>query len=397
MREWGEPMGLGGAMVVDGEGRCIYCKEQGFSKEHVAPSSLGGDCTLNCVCVKCNRDLSEVDQALAEHSPVAFSKILYTPASAFTTYLGGHASMQGEGGRQIGVRVGNQVATEVRPQFFADGNQIRVFASDRAGLNDLIQFIDKQVERGRLARTRVFVAEDIEEPRFLMHRSDDAVVSAPSKERAAQFLTRLEQQWPEIKMKIVTTPEQRQIHEQPNILINMSLWPNEEYRAVAKIAFETLALLCGADYVLQAAFDPVRDYIRGQVQLPVVAPGETAVDSRFVQRLSQEFRLKFTELHGVLLFCSPPNLVAFVLLYGTHPYLVRLGTLSGERQWLRAYEFSYTRDGHAELDEVAFAKQILALSPEGLGISSDQAREWLDRLNLDSPLATDHNSAPPEK
>jgi hypothetical protein len=384
-------------MVVDAEEKCIYCKKKGSSKEHVAPSSLGGNCTLNCVCVKCNGELSEVDQALAEHSPVAFSKIQHTPASAFPTYLGGYASMHVEGGREIAVRIGNRVATEVRPQFFADGNQIRVFAGDRAGLNDLIQFIDKQIERGRLARTRVFIAEGTKEPRFLMHRSDDAVVSAPSKERAAQFLAKLEQQWPEIKTKIETTPEQRQTHEQPSVLINMSLWPNEEYRAIAKIAFETLALLCGPAYVLQAAFDPIRDYIGGDVQLPVVAPEQLAVDSRFVQRLGQAFHLKFTERHGVLLFCSPPNLVAFVLLYGTHPYLVQLGTLGGERQWLRAYEFSYTRDGHAELDEVAFAKQVLELSPEGLGISCDQAREWLDRLNRDSSLATDHNSAPPEK
>ena len=224
-------------MAADGKEKCIYCKNAGSSREHVAPSSLGGNCTLNCVCVKCNGNTT-VDQALAEHSPVALSKIQHTPVSAFTTYLGGYATMQVEGGRQIAMRIANQVATEVRPQFFVDGNQIRVFAADRAGLNELIQFIDKQIERGRLAQTRVFIAEDTKDPRFLMHRSDDAVVSAPSKERAAQFLARLEQQWPEIKTKIDATPEQRQTHKQPSVLINMSLWPNEEYRAIAKIAFK---------------------------------------------------------------------------------------------------------------------------------------------------------------
>jgi hypothetical protein len=359
-------------MADDGKEKCIYCKNEGSSREHVAPSSLGGNCTLNCVCVKCNGELSEVDQALAEHSPVALSKIQYTPASAFTTYLGGYASMQVDDGRQIAVRIANQVATEVRPQFFVDGNQIRVFAADRAGLNELIQFIDKQIEPGRLARTRVLIAEDAKEPRFLMHRSDDAVVSAPSKERAAQFLARLEQQWPEIKTKIQATPEQRQTHEQPSVLINMSLWPNEEYRAIAKIAFETLALLRGPACVLA-------------VQLPAVGPEEIAVDSRFVQRLGQEFHLKFTERHGVVLLYSPPNLIAFVLLYGTHPYLVRLGTLDGERQWMRAYEFSYARDGHAELDEVTFAKQLLELSPSAFGLAGDQMRELLRRLEPDVP------------
>jgi hypothetical protein len=370
-------------MAVDANEKCIYCKKEGSSREHVAPSSLGGNCTLNCVCVKCNGDLSEVDQALAEHSPVALSKIELTPASAFPTQLGGYASMEAQGGRQVGVRIGNQVATEVRPQLFAAGNQVQVVASDRNGLNQLIQFVDKQIARGRLARTRVFVAEDVKEPRFLMHRSEDAVVSCSSAERGREFLANLEKQWAEIKSKIQTTDERQITHDKPNIQISMTMWPNEEFRAIAKIAFETLALLRGSAYALRPALDPVREYIRGDVQLPVVGPGEVAVDSRFVQRLGPEFRLKFTERHGVLLLCSPPNLVAFVLLYGTHPYLVRLGTLDGGPQWFRAYEFSYTRDGHGELDEVAFAKRILELSPEAFGVSRDQVRQVLRKLEPD--------------
>jgi len=88
--------------------------------------------------------------------------------------------MQAEGDHQIGVRIGNQVSTEVRPQLFATGDRVRVFARDRDGLNDLIRFIDKQINAGLLARTRVLVTEDAKETRFLMHRSDDAVVSALS-------------------------------------------------------------------------------------------------------------------------------------------------------------------------------------------------------------------------
>lgn len=41
------------------------------------------------------------------------------------------------------------------------------------------------------------------------------------------------------------------------------------------------------------------------------------------------------------------------------------------------YEFSYTRQGHAELDELAFARQILRLSPEAFGISLDGGRALL--------------------
>jgi hypothetical protein len=72
-------------------------------------------------------------------------------------------------------------------------------------LNELIRFVDKQIERGRLARARVFIAEDLKEPRFLMHRSDDAVVSCSNAERAHEFLGNLQKQWPEIKSKVQTT------------------------------------------------------------------------------------------------------------------------------------------------------------------------------------------------
>jgi hypothetical protein len=139
----------------------------------------------------------------------------------------------------------------------------------------------------------------------------------------------LQKQGPEIKSKIQTTEERQLIYENPNVTISMTMRPNEEYRAVAKIAFETLALLRGAAFVLWPAFDPLREYIRGNVQLPAVAPGEVLVDFRFVQRLGQEFRLKFNERHGVLLLCSPPNLGAF----GARPQTNLTMRISARLQW----------------------------------------------------------------
>lgn len=367
-------------MTADVKERCIYCQTEGSSKEHVAPSSLGGNCTIPCLCPKCNRELSLVDQALAEHSPVAFSKILHTPSSAFTTYLGGHATLQTEGGRELGVRLSNQLNTEVRPQLFARGNHIQAAARDRDGLNELIAFIDDQIHTGELALTRIFLAEEAKDPQFLMHRNNEAVVSSATLERGREFLERLERKWPEIKSKLEASEEQQVIHERPEIVIKMAFWPNEEYRAVAKIAFETLALLRSPAFVLQPAFDPIREYIRGDVRLPDPRPENpesVPVDTRFVQRLGEEFKMKFSQKHGVLVVSSPPSLVAFVLLYGTHPYLVRLATLGTEPRWMRVYEFSYTRDGHTELDELAFAGQILKLSPEAFGISQADAHELL--------------------
>jgi hypothetical protein len=81
----------------------------------------------------------------------------------------------------------------------------------------------------------------------------------------------------------------------------MLLRPNDEFRAVAKIAFETLALLRGPHTALEAHFDPIREYIRGDVQLPPVPEGELSVDTRFVQRLEGEGHMQFTEQHAVLI------------------------------------------------------------------------------------------------
>jgi hypothetical protein len=96
-----------------------------------------------------------VDQALAENSPVAFSRIRLTPQSAFVTNLGGYASFEDDTGRESAVRVMNQMVPEVRPQIFAKGNQVQVRAKDRESLNDLIAFIDSQISKGRLESTRI--------------------------------------------------------------------------------------------------------------------------------------------------------------------------------------------------------------------------------------------------
>jgi hypothetical protein len=312
--------------------------------------------------VPCNGKLSVVDQSLAENSPVAFSKIQHTPLTAFQTQLGGHASFQETGGLDVAVRIGNQAQTEVRPQLFLREGQIRAIASGRNGLADLITFIDKQINKKKLQATRIVTAES-SEPHFVMHRSDDAYASCSDPEAARKFLLLLEAQWSTIKSDLQGTAEVRVEQVKPDINVKLKFRPNEEFRGVAKIAFEATALVLGAPYVLQPEFDPIRDYIMGDVRLPDPRPGEIAVDARFVQRLGPEFQMNFTEQHGVLLYCSPPEVVAFVLLYGENAYMVRLATLAHEIQWLRCYEFSYGRDGHGEIEEGEFANRLLERVP----------------------------------
>jgi len=326
--------------------------------------------------VPCNGKLSIVDQALAENSPVAFSKIQHTPITAFQTQLGGHASFQETSGLDVGVRIGNRAQTEVRPQLFLREGQIRAIASGRDGLDQLIVFIDKQINKKKLQATRIVSAE-ASEPHFLMHRSDDAYVSCSDPDAAYRFLVLLEAQWPMIKSNLQGTAEVRVEQVKPDINLKLKFRLNEEFRAVAKIAFEATALLLGAQYVLQPEVDPIRDYIKGDVRLPDPRPGEIAVDARFVRRLGPEFQMNFTEQHGVLLYCSPPEVVAFVLLYGENAYMVRLATLAHEIQWLRCYEFSYRRDGHGEIEEGEFASRLLERVPTLFKVGSEDVPDLL--------------------
>lgn len=320
---------------------------------------------VSMLCRTCNGDLSVVDQALAENSPVALSKITHTPVTAFKTQLGGgHASYQEPGGLDVGVRIGNQARTEVRPQLYLLGDQIKVFASGREGLNDLIAFIEKRIEKKNLADVRITDSES-SQPRLLMHRSDDAYVSCSDPKRSRDFLNLLEAQWPEIKLNLQSAEETTVKKIGPEIDVKLKFRPNDEFRGVAEIAFETVALILGPQYVLSSEFDPIRAYIMGDVRLPDPIPdGDVAIDSRFVRRLGAEFKMNFTEQHGVLLYCSPPDLVGFVLLYGENAYMVRLATMAHETQWLRCYEFSYSKDGHREISEDEFAARLLKISPE---------------------------------
>jgi hypothetical protein len=363
---------------------CIYCKSSGSSREHVAPSSIGGNCIVAFVCKPCNTELSVVDQALADHSPITLSKILHTPNASFATHLGGHASFRDNNGRDISVRIGNQMQIEVRPQLILVGNLIQATAADRIGLESLIGFIDKKIDKQQLLNTRVVQNEEAN-PHLTLHRKNDAVVACSEPAHAHDFLKLLLEQWTELKYKLRNASQVEQTTNKPEVTINLTLRPNDEFRGVAKIAFETTALLFGPAFALALEFDPVRDYIRGDVRLPDSAPGDVAVDTRFVSRINEaDFDLMFTSQHGVLLYFTPPELIAFVLLYGTHPYLVRLARLPLESQFLRVYEFSYSRSGHGEVTESEFSIRLVERIPDRLGIAPELIAKVLKELRKES-------------
>lgn len=61
--------------------RCIICKvdksNEEFNKEHIFPESIGGNITLNCVCIVCNSTLGhKVDSYLVNHKFIQCERLL---------------------------------------------------------------------------------------------------------------------------------------------------------------------------------------------------------------------------------------------------------------------------------------------------------------------------------
>jgi hypothetical protein len=366
---------------MDEQSICIYCRGTGSSKEHVAPASIGGNCTIRCVCEACNGILSTVDKGVGEHSPVALSRIANTPATAFSTHLDSRASIVSESLGQVTVRVGNQMDTQVRPQLFLDGNRIQFVVMDRKALQELLNFIGKRITKGTLVETYIRIEENQKLPCYCMTRSNDAVVTASSNEEGLSLLRLLENNWENIQSQSASTQEQVTSYPQPSVLIEMVFKPNDEFRGVAKFAFETLALLSGPKTALEARFNPIRNYILGDVRLVEVPQGEVSVDTRFVQRLTGEGHMKFTETHAVLLSSSRQGLVAHVTLYGQNQYVVKLADSTPGPSFVKMYEFSHTKDGHQELSELSTMKRLLELGPEVFGFSKENASKIIGQLS----------------
>jgi hypothetical protein len=335
-----------------------------------------------------------VDTGIAEHSAVALSKIADTPLSAFETQLDSPTSFRSEALGTVSVRVKNQMQTDVRPQMFLAGNKLRTLAVDRQAVLDMFTFIDKRIAQGKLAQT--FIKLDAEQPvpGFCMNRSDEAVVTASSKEEGERLLATIEKDWVNIRPQYASAKEER-FELRQEIKLNLTLKPNDEYRGVAKIAFETLALLDGPDTVLESRFDPVREYIRGDVKLPEVTDGSIRVDTRFVRLLDGEGQLEFTERHAVLILKSPKVVAAYVTLYGQHRYFVKLADGSPGPVSLKMYEFTHTRDGHEELDELKITKRLLECGPHAFRMSKEEAAEVIAQLR--EPLIEPDPSEPDTK
>lgn len=351
---------------------CIYCRIPSLpSREHVLAKNLGGNLTTlsstpfkPTVCDSCNAAFSSIDQALAERSVVALARIAVGAPGAPSVKLGNeHFHYDQKNGVWLDVQLRSGVKPHLLPQLVQKGGDLYLTGASQTELNAFIALVTKLHKNGRI--TSVYVKTDplpeATSSRLVMHRDGDLFVRAPNRESARDFLSMLEAKWPHYATKFATSAASPESVAQPEVNVRMSIVLDDCYRAIAKSAFTFLGTQKGGDFVLQREFDPIRDYIRGTDvrHPPVLAPGQIAVDARFVEEWGPDKAPPInTRSHLLGLFYTAPTLFGFVILYESNSFVVRLGKLILEEVITAVHEFSVDGTWNRPLDLVEVARRM---------------------------------------
>ncbi len=347
---------------------CIYCRQvREPTREHVLPRSLGGDLVRPILCKDCNgRRLSPLDQALAERSLVSLSRVGFTPETAFDVRLGGdHFVKDDASGLVMDVAVTNEMRAVVMPQVhvFVDGEQTRlsVLTADTDDLARLNAFVIKQIDNGRLPK--MYAKRGPEDAgasaRLVMHRDDDGYLRVQCDADAQRLVSVLQDHWREAYEQHVARvaaggpPPEGRSAPKPAVHVHVSYRPDDTNRAVAKIALNVVAARMSPEFALSPEFDDLRRYILGDdIRHPERAgPNEVLVDPRFVSQLPPDTQAVVpTDEHAVTISYVPPTLYAWVTLYKTHNFIVKLGDIALTEELFAVHEFSTIRRGNEALD-----------------------------------------------
>jgi HNH endonuclease len=360
----GAPAGAEVALPGDGDQgqliTCIYCKQmRPPSREHVLARSLGGDATRLITCKPCNTIvLSMLDQAIAERSLVALSRLGETPADAFDVHLGGE-HFHYDAARDIYAEVNmvNDMRAVLFPQlhYKFEVKQFGAFANNHDDIKSLVAFVDKRIANGTLRSIHVKQgpADRCTTARIVMHRSKDGFIRVREAGDEQRLYEALGNAWPTLRAQMLDGQFTAESDPTPTIEVHMSLRLDDTFRAVAKTAFNVLAMELGAPFALTHEFDELREYVLGNnLHHPThLEPGQVAVDGRFVSMVPfDEPPLVPTEEHAVTLSYQGGQMLAYVTLYKRHSFVVALGTIALPEVVLTTHEFSAVRHGNRALD-----------------------------------------------
>lgn len=341
--------------------KCIYCKQdRPPSREHVMARSLGGDATRPITCEECNgKVLGRLDQALVERSLVALARIAYTPANSFDVKMvGDHFFHDEAADMHTEVYMTNEFRPVLHPQVhFRQGTrEIAIHAPDKAGSDALVGFIGDRIAAGNLRSIHVKVGpfEKCTTSRLVLHREKEGFVRVATAGDETAFFDALETSWKDLHAQAGDAGNfVAEKVAQPRVHVHMKMRLDDVFRAVAKTAFNVLAMDVGVDFALSPEFDELREYVLGRdIRHPErLAPGEIAVDTRFVRMVpAEQAPLVPTEGHVVTILYQPPRLLAYVTLYKDQSFVVVLGTVALNETVVLSHEFSAVRRGNQALD-----------------------------------------------
>lgn len=341
---------------------CIYCEQRRpSSAAHVIPRALGGDLTARTNCAECNREMGKLDQALAERSLLALSRVVETPKDSLAVQISDVFIPSGALVLEGVFR--NRLSPVLLPQIHIgptdpDGkNEFDVVASSQHDLEGLLKAVDDLLDQHALRSVHVKVGPTKAgpRPRLVFHRlkSAGAFVRVAAHGDEEILYAALERAWSKVaahhRSEIAAGALVFSKRERPQASVLMSFSLDDEYRAVARIAFDFLAARFGSDIALQPGFHAVRAYIRGHAVINSFSEHPEAIphDARFVQRMEGEPVVP-TDAHLLVLCWIHGEVCAVVTLYRRNVYAVRLGPCAVDLELPAAHEFSITRAGNHE-------------------------------------------------
>ena len=351
--------------------RCIYCGEiSPPSVEHVVPRALGGELTIRDVCQGCNTQLGTIDQRLAEFSIFTLNRVGNADPAQFPAYMGGDHFRLTPEGLWAEVRIANRLQAVLLPQIVlgppkVDGQQeMSTIGGDADGLRELIKLIAARIAAGTLHTIHIKEGPETQAktPRILLHRKKDLIVRALNQEAASQFLQTLERNWTFIEKNFQgasLTPSQKT---SGVVQLTMRVSPDDNLRAVAKIAYGLLCHCKGPGFVLRPEFTPLREYIRGndiRHEIPAPTANDVPVDSRFVRWLHGQTKgFLPTEGHSVLIAHVGGWIVASVTLYKDFTFAVRMAEIALPGFQVEGFEFFTDRSPHQRLDLLGIVQRL---------------------------------------
>ena len=362
---------------------CIYCKRHAPpSREHAFQRSLGGDLVSKVVCERCNNSFSRIDQALAERSPVSMLRVASTPEDAFSVKLGGVVTTYDENARIfVELELRNALRPVALPQLHLRPNgKGNAVAANQDAKQRLIDFIDANLDSiDKVHRFYGLHGLSPDSVALVVTRPNEGYIRFIRPGDEDWYFPMLQKAWTnDLRPQLVANTT----IETPRPPCEVSLYykyaPNDVYRAIAKSAFNVLAIKRGATFVLRPEFDSIRQYILGDVQLSeVLGTDAIALDQRFVVEIPEaEQHISFTDdEHAVVFYYRNPELIALVTLYGSHLYVVRFPEIVFEEtEELFGHFFTKTRSGNQPLAFADIAERILLKHFGRIGITEEQAR-----------------------